>query len=178
MKDRYEATLELIKKHHTLNRKHSRIPYWVHPMNVAEKVHFFTKESYNSNIMIAALLHDILEDTKMTLRELQSIYSNNVCDLVNILTSNKEEIYSKNISKAEYLINKIEIMSIENKDALTIKLCDRLDNISTIQFVPQQFKENYIKETREIYNSITNIKTFSDIQKEIMSMIGVTLSCL
>lgn len=119
-----------IIKHGDQKRRSSGIPYVVHPIRVAG----YAREFYSkSDIYIAALLHDTLEDTDATEQEILAEFGQDVLSLVNAVTSDKEKI--KEIGKADYLFQRIQHMSFE---ALFIKACDRLDNISDIRPASEQ----------------------------------------
>lgn len=119
----------------------------------------------------AAILHDTLEDVDfVTFDLIKSKFGGRVAKLVQELTSDESEITKQ--GKANYLLNKMTYMS---DDALTIKLCDRLQNISDMYAASAGFRSRYYIETNFI---ITNLKsnrrltnTHNKIVREIESLL-------
>ena len=132
------------RKHAGQHKKFSKLPYFVHPKAVARIVEDLTKDQ---DIIIAALLHDTIEDTNTKYSEIRKLFGKKVADLVAELTNN--EIECKKLGKAKYLTEKMALMS---SDALVIKLADRLNNVLFLERdqVPLEFITKYEKETRYI----------------------------
>lgn len=131
-------------------RKGSGLPYIIHPVGVAELVNHYggTEEQ-----IIAALLHDTIEDTNLTYEDIANLFGNTLADLVEELTSKKEDL-KLHSTKADYLLSKMYKMSYK---ALFIKLADRIDNITGIAMdnLKKEFKVKYLKETDEIIQGIS-----------------------
>jgi len=132
-------------KHGDQKRRDSGIPYVVHPIRVAGYVREFYHEL---DFYIAALLHDVLEDTDATEQEISTEFGSNVLRIVKEVTSDKEKI--KEIGKVEYLRRKIEHMPPE---AVFLKACDRLDNISDIHPASElhNWSRDYASQTYVIF---------------------------
>jgi len=109
------------ERHEGQYRKYCSIPYFTHPKAVARIVEKLTTDS---DIICAALLHDLLEDTDTEYQEIESLFGKRVAFLVDELTNKKED--RGDLSKKEYLYDKFRNLS---SDALLIKLADRLHNI-------------------------------------------------
>ena len=112
------------KKHSGQFRKISGLPYVTHPIEVAKLVEQFKSSKNMTELKVAALLHDTLEDTDATFSEIAMEFSPLIANLVLELTSDSLEI--KKTSKCEYLKRKMLGMS---SYGLFIKLCDRLSNL-------------------------------------------------
>ena len=154
-----------INKHSGQTRKFSGKAYVSHPINVAKRLKKFTSDS---NLIAAAYLHDTVEDTDATLDEIKTEFNDRVASLVKELTSSGDGI--KELGKQEYLVRKMNAMST---DALTLKLTDRLDNISDAGSA--KFKSKYNKETRYILDRLQSGKlsgTHNKIIKEIRAVVG------
>jgi (p)ppGpp synthase/HD superfamily hydrolase len=130
------------QKHEGQVRKLSQDPYIVHPVNVAN---ILTALNEQDELVKAAYLHDTLEDTDTTFEELIEKFGEKVAGLVKELTSDRSAV--KEVGKAQYLTEKMNNMSIE---ALTIKLADRLDNVSDLNDSDIEFTQRYLKETEFI----------------------------
>jgi len=149
----FQTGKELIEKakafatncHKTQTRKFDGKPYIVHPEAVASLVDQF---GGSPEMVAAAWLHDVVEDCGITVRDLIEHFGTQVSGLVWELTSPKDLNKSK---KAEYLLDKMNTMS---SDALTIKLCDRLNNVSDFNTAPKGFVNKYAPETQFIIDEL------------------------
>ena len=171
-KDIYLETIDFIKERHGGQfRAFSMCPYWVHPIRVASLVMKYKKSHHIDDLVIAALLHDTLEDTATTMKEIESRWGAVAAGLVHELTSDKKT--QKEMGKAKYLTFKMRHMT---PWALTLKLCDRLDNVMDFAYADESFIQKYGKETNDILNGIMDIE-LSDTQKKIISnidtMVGI-----
>lgn len=163
-KDIYLEAIEFIKqKHEGQFRKFSMCPYYVHPIRVAALIMKYKNSHRIDDLVIAALLHDTLEDTQTTMKEIETKYGAMVASLVHELTSDNK--MQKEMGKAQYLSFKMRGMT---SWALTIKLCDRLDNVMDFAYASDEFINKYGKETHYIFNNIADIE-LSETQKKIMA---------
>lgn len=135
------------EKHAYQHRKFSNEPYFNHPSRVADIVRRFTKDE---ELIAAAYLHDVIEDTKTSVKEIDAVFGEKIARIVKELTSVKKEQVL--IGKADYLLKKMNQMT---SDALLIKIADRLDNVSDFRFASEKFRNKYIKET---YYILQNLK--------------------
>lgn len=132
--DLLRAQLFAIEAHGKQVRRASGLPYVVHVVRVALNVaHYY--ELYATiplehhlsfkTLACAALLHDTIEDTDTTLVEITREFGEEIAKLVEELTSDPVEL--EKVGKCAYLQQKVCTISVE---ALFIKLCDRLDNLT------------------------------------------------
>lgn len=148
--------------------------YITHPINVANLVKKY-KNSHKINTLIAAAyLHDTLEDTDTTFYELNKKFGIEVASLVREVSTDKD--LKNEIGKAKYLAIKMKNMS---NWALVIKLCDRLDNISDLYNVDEEFRKKYINETIYIINFIMNNRKLTNthilIIKDIIKLLSIII---
>lgn len=148
------------EKHKNQVRKFSGEPYINHPIRVSKIVKEFNK---SREMVIAAILHDTVEDTDTTIEYIELHFGREVSKLVNELTSDKEEI--SRMGKTKYLTMKMSKMT---DDALLIKLADRFDNISDVS--SKEFKEKYYIETAKIMTGIVGMGRV--LLREHIEMIG------
>lgn len=151
----YKAYVFAKKKHSGQMRKNSKLEYITHPKYVARIVEQLTK---SEDLVIAALLHDTLEDTDTTYKEIVEEFGPNVAHIVDELTNKKEDKGS--LSKKKYILYK---MSIISNDALTVKLADRFHNILFLEKdctsnKELQFIAYYYKNTRFIMDNLYNMR--------------------
>lgn len=125
------------EKHRGQERRGTKLPYVLHPIIVS---HLITKYKPTSKhleeLQIAALLHDVLEDTEATFFEIEREFGTLVASITQELTS--DPIMIKKLGKNEYLKQKMLTMS---KYAFVLKLVDRYSNIL------DKPGESYIKKT-------------------------------
>ena len=131
----------------------------------------------DEDILCAALLHDTIEDCfddkEVGYHIIEEKFGKRVADIVMELTSSKEEIEEDYDSKADYLIVKMIHMS---DDALFIKLCDRLQNISDAFTASEKFRNNYFQETTKIMSDLEKNRRFNRIQGLIANQIKMKLN--
>lgn len=162
-----EAYWFAYKKHEGQFRKFSKKPYITHPLSTAYLVAQITSDE---DLVIAALLHDTIEDTNTTYYEINLKFGDNVMYLVKELTIDN---INTQLTKKEYLAQAMNYMS---SDALLIKLCDRLHNISSLNLTPKNFFNYYIGETKYILSNLTrkleqeHIKLIDRINNRIKEM--------
>jgi len=154
--------------HDGVYRKFSGAPYFYH----VEKVFKYVKKvDKREKLAIAALLHDVVEDCFTNnhaegYRVIESKFGKDVMLLVKELTSVGHMV--KLMGKADYLLDKMVNMS---DDALTIKLCDRLQNISDHYASDSKFREKYYKETRYIITKLQRNRQLNRKQTTVVNLI-------
>lgn len=160
-----KAIVFATEKHAGQFRKGSGLPYITHPLSVANIVSSFKRSKKLDQLVAAAILHDTLEDTHTTFKELTRVFTPLIASLVLELTSNKEEINS--IGKTEYMKKKFCGMS---SYALTLKLCDRLHNVS------DNATDKTRVETTAILTHLKKNRKLSMTQKRLVNTIFRQLS--
>ena len=153
------------RAHAGVIRKFEQIPYIEHPNRVAASI---LQHTQNENLIIAALLHDVVEDSRYTISHIRKKFGKDVAQIVEELTSNKSEI--KRLGKTDYLIHKLNTIS---DDALLIKLADRRDNLRDFPLAPQKFIDKYKASTTEILNRIN--RPLTSAHREIINEIQFIL---
>ena len=143
-----------------------------------QKVNGIVKQyTTDEDLLCAALLHDTIEDCfddpDVGYHVIEEKFGKRVADIVMELTSSKEEIENDFDSKADYLIVKMIHMS---NDALTIKLADRLQNISDAFTASERFRNKYFQETVQIMDELEKNRSFNRIQGLIANQIKMKLN--
>ncbi len=158
---------EIAQKKHYGERRKNGDPYIEHPRRVAFLVSQYSNSSDFRELMAAALLHDVLENTETTSEEIEKIFGSVISKWVLELTTNKED--KKRDGKQNVLQTKMCGMSDQ---ALTIKLCDRLDNVNDAVNAKEEFRIHYIDETMGILDYLLkNRKSFTDVHLVIIEQI-------
>ncbi|HVS30312.1 MAG TPA: bifunctional (p)ppGpp synthetase/guanosine-3',5'-bis(diphosphate) 3'-pyrophosphohydrolase [Thermoanaerobaculia bacterium] len=139
-------------------------PYLVHPLNVA----WILADMHLDETSIAVgLLHDVLEDTLTTKEKLQEIFGDDVAELVDGVTKISRYAYvSKEEQQAE-TFRKMLLAMISDLRVVLVKLADRLHNMRTLQYLPEEKRQTIATETMEIYAPIANRLGMGRIKNEL-----------
>ncbi len=156
------------KLHKGQYRKGSGGPFIIHPRGVYKILKNLNIK--NKEILIASILHDTIEDTKITYNLIKREFSKNIADLVKSVTSDKKQI--KILGKPLYLAKKMVKMS---DNALTIKLADRLHNLTDLHKVSPEFAEKMIKQTDFIIDYLTSHRKLNNIHKKLIRKIKLSI---
>ena len=137
MGESLQPALEFAKSKHKGQKRIGGDDYITHPIAVAEIV---KNQGLDENYQIAALFHDLLEDTDATEEEILKYGNQEILEAVILLTK------KKGYDMAEY-INAIK----ENPIAFAVKAADRLHNLNCAIVTDEEFKRKYILETVDWY---------------------------
>ncbi len=135
-------------KAHGTQKRASGDPYFSHPLEVAA---ILTELKLDDATIAAALLHDTIEDTETTKEEIDRLFGSEIGSLVEGLTKiRKLDLVSKRAAQAENL-RKFVLAIAEDARVLLVKLADRLHNMRTLEFVPENKRNRIAEETLDIY---------------------------
>ena len=167
--DTINRALEFAIKAHTDQYRKSGEPYIIHPILVAA---ITASISNDPTMVVAALLHDVVEDTPYTIDEIGAMFGSDVEHIVSGLTkiveirdeslapsSSNERLISSALS-----FRKMLIASIEDVRVLVIKLCDRLHNMLTLDALPEAKRLRISEETLVVYAPIAHRLGISKIK--------------
>lgn len=165
-----EDVEQIDKAFNTANRAHegqlrcSGQPYVIHPILVAKIV---AELGMDKESVIAALLHDVVEDTDLTLEDVTVKFGKSVASLVDGVTklgkvplSTREEVQAENVRKMLLAMS-------EDIRVIIIKLADRLHNMRTLEFMPPQKQRDIALETLEIYAPIAHRLGIRAVKEEL-----------
>ena len=149
-----------ISSHDGQTRK-SGEPYSIHPILVTS---FVAHMGGDESMLIAALLHDVVEDTECDEEQLTFDFGKDVCSLVNGLTKivaiRKDELVSSSskekLTASAMSFRKMLLASIEDVRVLFIKLCDRLHNMLTLDALRPDKQKRIAEETLVVYAPIAH----------------------
>ena len=150
---------------HQNQKREEGVPYIIHPIEVAK---ILTELKLDSATITTGLLHDTIEDTKVTYKSVEKEFGKEVADLVEGVTKiSKMENQAVDNSKAENF-RKLIIATSKDIRVLLVKLADRLHNMRTINFVKDERKKiRKAKETMEIYAPLADRMGMNRIRDEL-----------
>ncbi len=139
-------------------------PYITHPVAVAINL---AKMHLDHETLMAALLHDVIEDTEVTKDELAELFGHTVAELVEGVSKldklkfdNKEEMQAENFRK-------MVLAMVQDIRVILIKLADRTHNMRTLGSLRPDKRRRIARETLEIYAPIANRLGIHDIKNEL-----------
>lgn len=139
-------------------------PYIVHPIAVAE---ILAEYRMDETSLIAALLHDVVEDTHVSVQEVEKQFGINVASIVDGLTKlAKVEFRSSQEKLAENFRKMIVAMSRDIR-VIVVKLADRLHNMRTLKALPLEKRQRIAEETSEIYAQLAGRLGIYKIKAEL-----------
>ncbi len=135
-------------KAHGAQKRASGDPYFSHPLEVAA---ILTDLKLDDATIVAAVLHDTIEDTDSTREEIDRLFGPDIGRLVEGLTKLKRlDLVSKRAVQAENF-RKLLLAIADDVRVLLVKLADRLHNMRTLQFMPAEKQARIAEETLDIY---------------------------
>ncbi|MDP9151057.1 MAG: bifunctional (p)ppGpp synthetase/guanosine-3',5'-bis(diphosphate) 3'-pyrophosphohydrolase [Myxococcota bacterium] len=149
---------------HAGQKRKSGQPYIVHPVSVAA---ILADLRLDAASVCAGLLHDVVEDTLATTDDISKEFGGEVAELVDGVTKlSKINFTSKEDRQAENFRKMVVAMARDIR-VLLIKLCDRLDNMRTLEHVPREAQERIARETIEIYAPLANRLGIQSFKSEL-----------
>ena len=162
--DLLNKTYKFAKSAHEGQTRVTGEPYIIHPVLVATTL---AELELDSVCIIAGLLHDVVEDTPVTLEMINEQFGKEVSEIVDGVTklaripyTTKEEQQAENIRKMFFAMSK-------DIRVILIKLADRLHNMRTLESMPEEHRIEKAKETLEIYAPLANRLGIFKLQSEL-----------
>ncbi len=134
-------------KHDGQFRK-SGLPYIIHPIEVTQ---ILAKLNAGPNTLCAGLLHDVVEDTDVSLEEIAELFGDDIAILVDGLTKVSQLKFSSLKKQQAENHQKMLLAMCKDIRVIIIKLADRLHNMRTMDAMPEDKRVRISKETLEIY---------------------------
>jgi len=152
---------------HAGQRRQSGEPYVSHPLAVAE---ILAGWHLDSQALMAALLHDVMEDTSVTKAEISDTFGKPVADLVDGVSKlDRIEFQSAEDAQAENF-RKMLLAMARDVRVILIKLADRLHNMRTLAAVAPAKRRRVARETMEIYAPIANRLGLNELFHELQEL--------
>jgi hypothetical protein len=165
-----EKALEIIKKYHAGVKRKSGEPFFTHPMTVA----LITLEySQDQAAILGALLHDTVEDTSLSMKDIERTFGKTVAFLVAKSTNLEDHKRRINLSDKE---NITRIANYEDPRAALIKLADRLHNMRTIKHQSALRKRQISQETLDEFVPLAHKLGLTAIAQELEKLSRAVLN--
>ncbi|CAA6798456.1 MAG: GTP pyrophosphokinase (EC, (p)ppGpp synthetase II / Guanosine-3',5'-bis(diphosphate) 3'-pyrophosphohydrolase (EC [uncultured Sulfurovum sp.] len=168
----FHTALNLAKVAHAPQKRKSGEPYIIHPILVAT---ITALVSNDESMVIAALLHDVVEDTEYVIEEIEEIFGEDVAHMVEGLTKIEDirEVELVPSSSEQKLISsamtfrKMLLSSIKDVRVLVVKLCDRLHNMTTLDALAPEKQLRIAEETMVVYAPIAHRLGISQLKNRL-----------
>jgi len=137
------------RKYHGDQKRKSGEPYYSHPLEVA---YMISEYKLKTDVIVASILHDIIEDTEVTVGMILDNFSWRITEMVDMLTRNRPD--GSKLSVEEVLNNAYQK---QDEEVLLLKLFDRLHNIHTIGV---KILDKQIQESKETLNNFITLAMY------------------
>ncbi|MEG0321124.1 MAG: bifunctional (p)ppGpp synthetase/guanosine-3',5'-bis(diphosphate) 3'-pyrophosphohydrolase, partial [Oscillospiraceae bacterium] len=150
---RLEAAFRYADNAHSQQLRKDGTPFITHPLAVAEIV---ADLELDSDSLIAAILHDTIEDTAATHEEIAKLFGASVAELVEGVTKLTRVQYTSKEEEQMENLRKMLMAMARDIRVILIKICDRLHNMRTMNYQSQRKQKEKALETMEIYAPIAH----------------------
>ena len=161
--DRMYHAFEIAKKYHEGQKRRSGEPYITHPVEVGI---ILADLHAGPQTIIAALLHDVVEDTSYTLDDVESSFGKDVRELVDGVTKLSKLSFKTVVTQADN-VQKMLLAMAKDIRVVLIKIADRLHNVRTLESMPAEKQFIIARETLDIYAPIAHRLGIFKIKAEL-----------
>ena len=163
---RLRAAFELAKTAHAPQKRKTGEPYILHPIAVANIA--AEELMLGTNPVIAAFLHDVVEDTPYTIDQIKAMFGDDVAFLVRVVTKQKKDKYddSRQVDNFRQMLNSVQY----DIRALLVKLADRLHNMRTLSSMRPDKQMKIAGETDYFYAPLANRLGLYNVKTELENL--------
>lgn len=166
-----EADTELLRRayvfsayEHRGQTRRSGEPYLIHPLEVAD---ILADLRLDAVAVSAGLLHDIVEDTPTTIEKIRELFGEQVAHVVEGVTKLSTLQFPSSEERQAESFRKMLLAMVDDIRVIMVKLADRLHNMRTLHFLPEDRRARIAEETRNIYAPIAHRLGMSKIKNEL-----------
>ena len=161
---RIRAAFDFAKNAHESQRRKDGTPYVGHPLAAAEII---AEMGLDEEAIIAALLHDVIEDTGITHEEIAKKFGNTVADIVEGVTKLSRVTYTSKEEEQMENLRKMLLAMAKDIRVILIKMADRLHNMRTMEYQTPEKQAEKALETMEIYAPLAHRLGMQKIKWEL-----------
>ena len=161
---------EVAEQAHEGQQRRSGDPYITHPLAVTT---ILAELGMDTTTLVAALLHDTVEDTRYTLADVKAEFGEDVAHLVDGVTK-LDKVQFGDAAEAE-TIRKMVVAMARDPRVLVIKLADRLHNMRTLRWLKQEKQERIARQTLEIFAPLAHRLGMNTLKWELEDLAFATL---
>jgi GTP diphosphokinase / guanosine-3',5'-bis(diphosphate) 3'-diphosphatase len=174
-----DAELEVLRRAYTFAAlehkgqvRHSGEPYLAHSLNVASSL---VELRLDVPAITAGLLHDVVEDTLTTLERVQELFGEEIAHLVDGVTKIGAIPFASSEERQAENFRKMLLAMVDDVRVILVKLADRLDNMRTLQHLPEERRQMIARDTLEIYAPIAGRLGIDSIKSELENLAFISL---
>ena len=166
---RVKKAFALGKEAHKDQRRRSGEPFFTHPIETA---HLLADMDGDADTIIAALLHDTIEDTDLKISVIEKEFGKNVSTLIDGITKLRKEDVEKKPRADEQIETLRKMFTLMQKDIriMVIKLSDRLHNMQTAEFLRETKQHDLAQQTLDIYVKIAERLNMQNMRNELEAL--------
>ena len=164
-----------MRQHNGQTRKYNDDPFIFHPIRVARKI---AEHGYNTNVVVAAILHDTVEDCTISIASIKRLFGNEVGNLVYEVTNQFEKKDAPHLNRKKRKQLEFARLAKASDEAKAIKLADRIDNLGEMPVNHQEargFFPKFLSESEALLDAVkgNNVlsKELADVIKQLQTII-------
>ncbi len=162
---RLERAFEMGKQAHDGQKRKSGEPYFTHPIAMAERL---AGMGADADTLIAALLHDTVEDTPLTLNEIEAAFGPAVRGLIDGVTKlTRADLTSPSHDEQIETLRKMFRLMQQDVRIMVIKIVDRWHNMTTVTGLPTERRQSFAQETLDIIVKIADRLSMKELREEL-----------
>lgn len=159
-----EDAFEFAAAAHAGQKRRSGEPYITHPVAVAS---ILAQLYLDYETIVAALLHDVIEDTPTAKMEIQTRFGAEVAALVDGVSKLDQLSFTSRVEAQAESFRKMMLAMVEDIRVILVKLADRLHNMQTLDAMPPEKRQRIARETLDVYAPIANRLGINTIKTEL-----------
>jgi GTP diphosphokinase / guanosine-3',5'-bis(diphosphate) 3'-diphosphatase len=166
-----DADLELLRKAYVFSAlehkgqvRHSGEPYLIHPLEVSD---ILADQRLDVVCVASGLLHDVVEDTLTSVDRIRELFGPDIAHIVEGVTKISAIPFSSSEERQAENFRKMLLAMVDDIRVIFVKLADRLHNMRTLHYVPEDRRARTAQETLDIYAPIANRLGMSKVKNEL-----------
>ena len=173
--DRVAAAFDLARRAHAHQLRRSGEPFLTHVVGTCQNLVDLLESRLDSDVACAALLHDAVEDTEVTLEVVRQAFGDEVAGMVDGVTKISGIHFESQKREQAENFRKMLLHMARDLRVIFIKLADRLHNMRTVQHLPPERGLRMARETRDIFAPLAHRLGIARMKRELEDLALKTL---